>query len=166
MAAGSFSVPVVSNTSQLINDTRFSSIREYVLDTSTLAGSTQLDITDLPANAVIYRIDLLILNAFSVTSGDQLNIEVTRENGDILMDNLWNDPNNVGTYTTNCYAILSGSSETLHILHDLGSAISGSAVLRFHLYTSGEDYVKLLTNQEEVYETVDTVDINLIKEES
>ncbi len=161
---GSFSVPVLSNTSQLVNDTRFSSIREYILDNSVLSDTTQLLINDLPLKAIIYRIDLLIINAFSTTAGSQLNIEVTRNDGTVLMNKEWNDPNTIGTYTTNCYTTLSGAVENIKVNHDLGSATNGSAILRFHLYTSGEDYVKLLTNRQEKYETVDTEDVNLIKE--
>ena len=114
---GSFSLPTAQRTSQLINDTRFSSIQEYILDYNSLSGSTQIDITDILPGSVIYRIDLIILSAFSDLTGSQHDIEISCNNGNILMDKKWNDPNMIGTYTTNCYVSIRNKSELIHINH-------------------------------------------------
>ena len=61
---GSFTLPTPQRTSQLVNDTRFSSIREYVLDSSILSDTTTLDIADLLSGSVIYRIDLMLIHFY------------------------------------------------------------------------------------------------------
>lgn len=159
--AGSFSLPMPQRTSQLINDTRFSSIREYILDSSTLSGSTQLDISDLLSGSVIYRIDLIVLSAFSDASGKQHSIEISCDNGGILMDAEWNDPNVIGSYSTNCYATIKTPEDLVHITHSLGNLLSGSAILRFYIYSNIDAYTKLLTTDGLYYRTVDNVGVDV-----
>lgn len=161
--AGSFVLPTPQRTSQLINDTRFSSIREYVLDSSILSGSTQLDISDLMPSSVIYRIDLIVLSAFNDQYGNQLNMKITCDNGGTLMAAEWNDPNTIGTYTTNCYTSIRTAADVIHVIHDLGAVLSGSAILRFHIYNTIDTYTKMLTSDGLYYHTMDNVGV-LVKE--
>ena len=158
---GSFTIPTPQRTSQLVNDTRFSSIREYVLDESTLSGSTRLDITDLLPGSVIYRIDLIVLSAFSDSTGAQHDIEITCDNGGVQMDAEWNDPNTVGTYSTNCYTSIRTPSDVVHVIHSLGSMLSGAAILRFYIYSNIDTYSKLLTSDNLYYHTMDNVGVNV-----
>ena len=133
---GSLSLPTPQCTSQLINDTRFSSIREYLLNSSVLSNTTSLDIADISSGSVIYKIDLIILSAFNDNTGNQHDIEISYGNNNVLMNSKWNDPNTVGTYTTNCYAIIRSEEDIIHINHTLANAVSGSALLRFYIYTN------------------------------
>ena len=158
---GSFSLPTPQRTSQLINDTRFSSIREYVLNTSVLSGSTQLDISDILPGSVIYRIDLIVLSAFSDAGGSQHNIEISCDNGGVLMNAEWNDPNTIGTYSTNCYTTIRTSEDLMHINHTLSDMISGSAIVRFYMYSNIDTYTKLLTSDGLYYHTSDEVGVNV-----
>ena len=160
--SGSFSLPTAQRTSQLINDTRFSSIREYVLNSSTLADSSQLDISDLLSGSVIYRIDLIVLSAFSDASGRQHDIEITCDNGGVLMESEWNDPNNIGSYSTNCYASIRTPEDLVHVNHTLGNIMSGSAILRFYIYNNIDTYTKLLTSDGLYYHTKDDVGIDVV----
>ena len=161
---GSFTLPTTQRTSQLINDTRFSSIREYVLNSNTLSGSTQVDINDLIPGSVIYRIDLIVLSAFSDTSGAQHDIQITCDNGGVIMDSKWNDPNMIGSYTTNCYANIRTSTDMIHVIHSLGNLISGSALLRFYIYNNVDTYTKMLTSDGLYYRTVNTVGVDVTTE--
>lgn len=161
---GSLSLPASRRASQLINDTRFSSIRDYILNSESLSGSTRLDIDDLPSNAVIYRIELIVLNAFSNLNGDQHNISVTCDNGGTLMDSSWNDPNMVGTYVTDCYTTLRGNLDLVHVIHSLSNISSGLGILRIHFYTDETDeYAVMETNDSNDYLTLDTNTIDVIK---
>ena len=132
--AGSFSLPIPPHTSQLVNDTRFSSIREYVLNSASLSGSSQLDISDLSEGSVIYRIDLVVFEAFSDDTGNQHDIEITAGSDNVLMDAEWNDPNTVGSYTAACHTIISSENSSLQLTHSLANIVSGSAILRLYMY--------------------------------
>lgn len=160
---GSFTLPTSQRTSQLVNDTRFSSIQEYVLNSAVLSGSTQLDISDLLAGSVIYRIDLIVLNAFSDASGAQHSIEVSCDNGGVLMDAEWNDPNSVGTYTTDCYTTIRTTSDLVHVTHSLSSMLTGSAILRLYVYTNAGTYTKMLTSDSLYYHTSDNVGVDVLE---
>lgn len=152
---GSFALPQTRYASQLINDTRFSSIREYVLNSESLSGSMQLDIADLPSNAILYRIELIILSAFSNLNGDQHDIAITCDNGGTIMDSSWNDPNMVGAYSAECHVALRGTSDVVHVIHSLSDMTSGLAILRIHLYTDESERVKMETSDKDDYETPD-----------
>ncbi len=158
---GSFTLPTPQRTSQLVNDTRFSSIREYFLDGSVLSGSSQLDISDLLPGSVIYRIDLIVVNAFSDQSGAQHDIEITCDNGGVQMAAEWNDPNNVGTYTTNCYTSIRTPADVIHVVHSLGNILTGSAVLRFYIYSNIDTYSRMLTSDNLYYHTMDKVGVDV-----
>lgn len=161
---GGLSLPTIRRASQLINDIRFSSIREYVLNSETLSGTTQLEIDDIPSNAVIYRIELIVLSAFSDLTGDQHDIKVTCDNGGTLMDSSWNDPNMVGSYDTDCYTMLRGNLDKVHVIHSLSNIISGFGILRIHLYTDETDeYDKMKTINTDDYLTIDTETIDIAK---
>ena len=133
LLTGGFTLPMPQRTSQLVNDSRFSSIQEYLLDSSSLSGLTQLDIADLKVGSVIYRIDLVILSAFRDNSGSQHNIEISCGDN-VLMASEWNDPNRVGTYTTNCYGIVNSTNNVVHIKHSPTSISAGSAILRIYSF--------------------------------
>ena len=158
---GSFILPTPQRTSQLINDTRFSSIREYILDSASLSGSSQLDISDLMSGSVIYRIDLVVLNAFSDASGAQHNITISCDNGGVLLAAECNDPNTIGTYVTNCYTTIRSPQDDVHITHDLGELITGSAILRFYIYNTIDTYQKMLTRDNLYYRTMDDTGIDI-----
>ena len=158
---GNFSVPTPQRTSQLVNDTRFSSIQEYVLDSSSLSGSTRLDISDLMSGSVIYRIDLIVLNAFSDETGSQHDIEISCDNGGILMDRNWNDPNTYGSYTTSCYTTIRTPQDVVHVNHSLSNMLTGSAILRFYIYSNAETYNRMLTSDGLYYHTIDNEGINV-----
>ena len=159
---GSLTLPAIRYASQLINDIRFSSIREYVLNSESLSGSTQLDIDDIPSNAVIYRIELIVLSAFSNLSGDQHNISITCDNGGTLMSSEWNDPNMIGSYITNCYTTVRGNLDLVHVIHSLSDISTGFAILRIHVYTDETDnYSVMETVNAKDYLTSDTEAINV-----
>ena len=129
---GSIALPAPNSTSDLVNDSRFLSIHDYVLNLSVLSGGSTLTITDLPQGAIIIRVDIRVTTAFTTVPDVQHNIEITNSNGSVvLMDNEWNDPNVVGSYSTECYHVVSGN---LKVTHDLASMQTRSAILRFHLY--------------------------------
>ena len=156
---GIFSLPHSSRLgSQLINDTGFSSIREYVLNSESLSSTTQLDIDDLPQDTIIYRIELIILEGFSDLSGTQHNISVSTKTGNELMNANWNDPNTEGTYATNCYVTsVGGTVNPLQVFHNVKDAISGVGILRIHMYTKQTDEVEVMrTSDNERYVTLDT----------
>ena len=161
LKAGVFTLPTPQRTSQLVNDTRFSSIREYVLDSSTLAGTTQLNISDLIVGSVIYRIDLYVINAFSSASGEQHNIEVKKSDGSVLMSSEWNDPNSIGTYVTECYTSIDSANQSLQVIHSLSNMISGSAILRLYMYTNVNTTTQLLTSDNLYYHTMDNNGIDV-----
>ena len=161
--SGSITLPVNRRASQLINDVRFSSIREYVLNSESLSGSSQLDIDDIPANAIIYRIELIVLNAFSTLNGAQHNISITCDNGGTLMDSEWNDPNMIGSYITNCYTTVRGNLDLVHVVHSLANIATGFAILRIYLYTDEtDDYAIMETTDAKDYLTTDTETINVV----
>ena len=158
---GSFSLPTPQRTSQLINDTRFSSIQEYVLNSSTLSGSSQLDISDLMSGSVIYRIDLIVLSAFSDAAGNQHDITISCDNGGTMMSAVCSDPNTVGTYSTNCYTTIRTPADVVHVTHTLGNLLTGTAILRFYMYSTIDAYQKLLTSDNLYYHTSDNVGVNV-----
>jgi len=160
---GSFNLPTPQRTSQLVNDTRFSSIREYVLNVEVLKDTSTLEINDLPANSVIYRIDLIVNAPMTSLDGIQHNLSVSDTNGNVLFKNEWNDPNVIGTYTSNCYGILDAGSIKIKVNHDMTNLTSGSAILRFHVYTNIDEYMHLLTIDSLYYHTMDRVGINVVK---
>lgn len=127
---GSFTLPSIQCTSQLINDAGFLSIREYRLDVNNLRGSSQINISEF-AGATIYRIELLVLDAFTDSSGSQHNIEISCDSAGVLMNAKWNDPNVVGLYSTPCNATINDKNDGIHITHSLSSMVSGSAIVRF-----------------------------------
>lgn len=160
---GSFNLPTPQRTSQLVNDTRFSSIREYILNVETLKDASILEISDLPGNSVIYRIDLIINAPMTSLDGAQHNLSISDSNGNTLFKNEWSDPNTIGTYTSNCYGILDAGSTKINITHDMTNLTNGSAILRFHLYTNIDEYMHLLTIDELYYHTMDRVGVNVVK---
>ena len=163
--SGGLVLPVIRRASQLINDTKFSSIREYILNSETLSGTTQLDIEDIPSNAVIFRIELIVLSAFSNMKGDQHTITIKCDNDTTLMDGTWNDPNMVGSYETDCYSILHSNMGKLHIIHSLSDIISGFGILRVYFYTDETDeYDALQTNENADYLTIDLNTIDIAKQ--
>ena len=157
---GSFCLPPVTKTSELINDTRFTSLHEYVLDVSTLTGTTALDINDLPAGSTIYRIELVV---FSPLNGGNVTETISVNGGSsILMGAQWNNPSVRGTYVTDCYYTTGGASGELIVHHSLASISSGMALLRLHVYNNVVDYTDLLTVNGQVYYTMDERSVELI----
>lgn len=150
---GIFVLPPVRKTSELENNSRFSSIREYAVNASTLSGTVMLELDDLPANAIVYQIDLLVNQAF--TSASAMNLEVQSKHQDILFSKNWNDPGKLGTYSSQCYYITDGSSGEIRLLHSLGGSLSGLFILRLYLYENVTHYESLITSEDERYATMD-----------
>ena len=124
--------PIASITDLIKDRTRnHSSIWKYSLDSSTLAGETELTIQDLPVDGVITRIELRVITAF-VSSLDQNNIDVVGDSSEVLMDADWNDPNTTGNYITDCYYEISANGIT--VSHDLSDMTAGSAILLLHVF--------------------------------
>lgn len=157
---GPFTLPPARKTSELENNSRFSSIREYAVNSSTLSGSIILEVDDLPANAIIYQIDIMIRSPFTV-EGSQANLEVQTKKNDILMSREWNDPTVNGTYSSECYYITDGSSGEVRIVHNLGSNTSGLFILRLYLYENVGQYESFMTSQNQQYRTMDHVAMNV-----
>ena len=132
---GSFSLPMPSKTSQLVNDARFLSIQEYVLNTSNLSGTTQVSITDLPVGSIITKVELRVTTAFAPTS-TQHNIAINGASSEVLMDSGWNDPNTIGNYSTEAYYAITSSG--IRVVHNCGSVTAGSAILRLYIYSVTE----------------------------
>lgn len=160
---GNFSLPTAQRTSQLINDTRFSSIREYVLSASLFKDTDVIEITDLAPSSLIYRADIIVTSPFATLDGKQHSISIVDMENTILFDSTWNDPNIIGTYTTNCYAGITAVNAKLKVLHDLREATGGNAILRLYLYNNIDEYIKLLTSDELYYHTEDIVGIDVVK---
>ena len=157
---GKFFMPQVRKTSDLINDTRFSSIHEYVLDGTSLSGSPALDISDLGAGSTIYRIELVVFSP--LTAGNTTEtIQVTGGNT-ILMASNWNNPMAKGTYVTDCYYSVGGTPGELTVNHSLAGYTSGMALLRLHVYNNVVDYTDLLTNSGAAYYTQDQRSVEVI----
>ena len=128
--SGSFALPTPSKTSQLVNDSRFMSIKEYVLTPSVLSKASQFELSDIPSGSIIQRIDLMVTTAFASAS-DQNNISVVGADESVIMDASWNDPNTAGVYSTDCYYYV---TSTVRVVHDLTGATAGRAVLRLFIY--------------------------------
>lgn len=163
MIRGSVSLPTAQLTSQLVNDTRFSSIREYLLDMTTLSGSIGIAITDLIPNSVIYRIEVIILKRLASAAYSSDNITVKVSDNSILMDSTWNDPNKVGTYSSSCYYTTLGIPNEVMIYHSLGTILRGAAILRLHIYNNVNEYTDLLTSNGANYLTKDQNGISVIQ---
>lgn len=152
---GTFVLPSAHRTSQLVNDTRFSSIREYLLDVGTLTGTNAIAIDDLLMKSTIFRIELIVLQGFSTSGHDSETIEIVSSDGDHLMDAQWNDPKKVGSYVSDCYYTTEGTPGELQIHHSLAAMESGLAILRLHVYNNVTEYQDLLTSDGKTYLTKD-----------
>lgn len=159
---GNLMLPTAQRTSQLVNDTRFSSIREYVLNTESMKDTETLEISDLALDSVIYRIDLIVFNPFTILDGTIPNIEVVDENDTILLDKDWNEPSISDTYSSNCYSTINSLNTKLKINHNLGSSFNGDAILRLYLYNNIGEYVHLLTSDNLYYKTMDNIGIDVL----
>lgn len=157
---GSLSLPSPEFISQLVNDTRFSSIREYVLDAETFKGTTEIAIGDIGASTLVYRIDVIVLGAFVDPSDIQGDLSIETVD-DVLMQTAWNDPNVSGTYTTNCYGLVAKDGDPIYLRHNLGNCISGNMLVRLHVYNNITDYQRMLTYESEWYHTSDRVAVNI-----
>lgn len=159
-SVGNFVVPTPNRTSELVNDTRFSSIQEYILTPALLGGSSVLSISDIGVGATIYKIDLIVFKPF--ITGDTATLAVKTLTNEILMDIGWNDPSTVGSYVTDCYYVSAGLAEEIKVNHTLGRATEGMALLRFYLYNNAIEYVNLLTNNNLQYHSSDGNKIQII----
>lgn len=157
---GPFTLPPARKTSELENNSRFSSIREYAVNSSTLSGSIILEVDDLPANAIIYQIDVMIRSPFTV-EGSQANLEIQTKKNDVLMNRSWNDPTVVGTYSSECYYITDGSSGEVRVVHNLGSNTTGLFILRLYLYENVGQYESFQTSQNQQYRTKDKIAVDV-----
>lgn len=164
---GSFTIPcgagAITNMSQLINDTRFSSIREYLLDIGTLTSTSEIKITDLIPKSTIFRIELVVLEAMGNDGDTPAEIEVISGEDDTLLGKSWNDPSIAGTYVSNCYYTTQGTDDDVVIRHSLASIAHGVALLRLHVYNNIVEYQDLLTADKRLYVTQDLESIELIE---
>ena len=127
---GVLTLPNPTKTSDLVNDSNYLAIREYILNASVLSGGDTLIINDLPINAIITRVELMVTTAFA-TAQDQNNIDILGADSSVLMDADWNDPQTVGNYCTDCYYEITGN---VLVVHDMTSITAGRAILRLFVY--------------------------------
>jgi hypothetical protein len=150
---GNFTLPqngAVHKTSQLENDSRFSSIYEYILDSSTLNGSASLEISDLPVNTVITKIEMYVLEGItkSISGATTMSIVGTNTSSSLsgtLMNTKCNDPDNVGLYCTDCYFVVKSTKDTVSVNHNASTCTGGSIILRLTTYQSPYEYTPLST---------------------
>ena len=126
---GDFSLPVPNKTSQLENDSHFTSVKEYTLSYTSLSDTSTYAITDLPVGKKLVKTEVIVNTAF-VTS-TQGNLSITGDNSAVILNQGYNDPNVVGNYINDCNYTVTANGVTVN--HNLGSATAGSLVLRLHL---------------------------------
>ena len=130
---GGFSLPTPNRTSQLTNDSQYTSARDYIIQQSDVEGSDSLEIADLTPGSVIYKIEINISTAFNPGVDIQGNLGVYGDGGATIIDPQWNDPNEVGNYVNSCrYTV--GESGKITLRHNLGYSTAGLAVIRLFIY--------------------------------
>lgn len=126
---GGFSLPVPNKTSQLENDSHFTSVKEYTLTSSSLSGTSTYSITDLPVGNKLVKTEVIVNTAFVTSS--QANLSISGDNSTVILNQGYNDPNVAGSYINDCDYTVTANGVTVN--HNLGSATAGSLVLRLHL---------------------------------
>lgn len=106
-------------------------IKEYPLNKDTFSGNSEFQIQNFMNGGLIYKIDIIISEAFATNPNKQHNIAVYGEDDSVLMPESWNDPNVSGCYSTSLNYII-GSSGIIRIKHDLGDMISGDGTVKFY----------------------------------
>lgn len=157
----------VHRTSQLENDSRFSSVYEYILDNTTLNGTVTLNISGIPVNTVIIGVELYVVSPVVKTSTDESSMSISAQNNGsesttVLMGDTWNDPSSAGIYSTDCYFLIKSAVDTIYVTHNLSTCTSGTIVLRLVTYRSPYTYEGYKTFNGMEYSTVDGQSIDVI----
>nr|DAJ90353.1 MAG TPA: hypothetical protein [Caudoviricetes sp.] len=162
MKYGVFINPSPKSLSDLINDNNYMSIREYILDVTSLKGNSAIAISDLNAGSSIVRVSLNVKTPF-VSSNSVNTIEVISDSNNILMDASWNDPAIASIYSSDCRYTVNGNNNEILVKHTLSGITKGYAILRIELYENIPEYTELQTKSGQNYNTSDqkTVDVNV-----
>ena len=161
---GSLTLPqgsLVTRTSQLENDSRFSSVYEYVLTNTSLSSSVTLNISNIPSNSIITKVEMYVVDPFVDSYGNPVSISI--EGGEsTLMDGKWNDPCEIGLYSTDCYYIVKGTTNELNINHNAGNCIEGTVIIRFVTYQTPTSYEAFATVDDMDFASADRSLINVV----
>jgi hypothetical protein len=127
---GSIALPQVK-----IDTSKYLTIFEYVLTSTELSGSAKLIISDIPVGAAILKVEIDVTTPFVGADGSSPSVQI---NGGetILMGSDWNNPEEVGLYTTDCRYVVTGSMNELSINYTPENFISGALILRISTYGS------------------------------
>ena len=110
---------------------RVTKVEEFPFDIESFRGTVIHEVRGLKPGSSIFRMDLVIENAFRTNPDVQHNIAILGENNEVLMPETWSDPNVEGSYSTSLtYTV--GPLGILRLRHDLANMISGSGVLKVH----------------------------------
>ena len=162
MKYGAFINPSPKSLSDLINDNNYMSIREYILDATSLNGNSAIAISDLNAGSSIVRVSLNVKTPF-VSPNSVNTIEVVSDTNQILLSSAANDPAIANNYITECSYITSGNDNEVLVKHNLSGMTAGLAILRIELYENINDYEPIATSDSKDYNTMDqkTVDATI-----
>lgn len=160
---GIFTNPMPTSLSDLVNDKNYMAIREYILDSSSLSGTTQVAINDLLAGSTITKISLNIMTPFKSSNATD-TIEVVSDSGIVLLDKSWNDPSIKSNYETDAFYVTSGNTNEIFVKHTLSGMTAGLAVLRVELYENITEYEALQTQSGEDYITTDNKTVEVTTE--
>ena len=144
MKYGIFVNPTPKSLSDLQNDNNYMAIKEYVLNSDALSGST------------IVKMSLHVRTPF-VSTNISDTIEVSTDTDKVLLAQECNDPNRAGDYSSDCYYITSGNQNEILVHHTLSNMTAGVAILRIELYENIPEYEELTTSDNTVYTTKDNV---------
>lgn len=128
---GGFSLPTPNRTSQLTNDSQYTSARDYIVDYEDTAAGTDLEISDLTPGTVIYKVEINVSTAFNTSA--QGNLGMYGDSDAVIVDPSWCDPNEVGNYVNSCYYQVTNTHKVT-LKHNLSSASAGVAVVRLFIY--------------------------------
>lgn len=120
-------------TSKLKNDSRFTAIYEFILDSTLMQGSASLQINNqIPANSLIYQVDVITLVPFVSDSSEEPEISIV-VNGNTIMADYSSDLSEIGTYSSMCYQMIS-DSDSIIVNHTPDTFTEGKLILRFYAY--------------------------------
>ena len=156
MKYGIFVNPTPKSLSDLQNDNNYMAIKEYVLNSDVLSGSTAIAINDLKAGSTIVKMSLHVRTPF-VSTNISDTIEVSTDTDKVLLAQECNDPNRAGDYSSDCYYITSGNQNEILVHHTLSNMTAGVAILKIKIYENIPEYEELTTSDNTVYTTKDNV---------
>ena len=132
MKYGAFINPSPKSLSDLINDNNYMSIREYILDATSLNGNSTIAISDLNAGSSIVRVSLNVKTPF-ISPNSVNTIEVVSDTNQILLSSAANDPAIANNYITECSYITSSNDSMQRVLyspHELSKQLGDTPELQ------------------------------------